>query len=206
MRVVHAYHAFLDNEVWPEIVTEHLAALSTFDGKIIVGAAGAPAAQQDLRDMLGDLATVVTVDADSERGTMELVRTWAIEHSHDAILYAHTKGASQPTEFNDRWRRSMAHHVVAGWENCRDSLEDGYDAAGCHWLHPDVFGEKTMGPVPFFGGNYWMARCEYLRTLPPVPTEDRFGSERWIGLGGPHILDLAPGWPGDGVFAQGGAA
>jgi hypothetical protein len=33
-----------------------------------------------------------------------------------------------------------------------------------------------------------------------VPDEDRWGSERWIGLGEPKVKDLNPGWPGDGVF------
>jgi hypothetical protein len=201
MRVVHVYHCFLDNEVWPGMVTEYRRALSDFHGEVIVGAAGGPVAQERLRDMLGDTATVVTVDPTSERGTMELVRAWALTYPEDAICYAHTKGASQPTEFNDRWRRSMTHHVVEGWEHCRNVLEEGYDAVGCHWLHPDVFGEATMGAVPFFGGNYWVARCDYLRTLPPVSTEDRWASERWIGLGNPKVRDLAPGWPGDGVFA-----
>jgi hypothetical protein len=200
VRVVHVYHAYLDNDVWPGMVTEYREALGTFDGPRIVGAAGVPAAQQELRDMLGDTATVVTVDPTSERGTMELVRAWAQTYPEDVIGYAHSKGASQPTDFNDRWRRSMQHHVVSGWENCRSILEEGYDAVGCHWLHPDTFGESTMGAVPFFGGNYWMARCAYLRTLPPVSTEDRWASERWIGLGNPHITDLNPGWPGDGVF------
>jgi hypothetical protein len=205
VRVGHFYHAYLDNGVWPEIVAEHLEALKGFDGEIVVGAAGA--AQKPLRSLLLDylmlrVPTIVEVPAESERGTMELVRAWALEHPNDVVMYGHTKGASQPTPFNDRWRRSMQHHVVEGWENCRSILEEGYDAVGCHWLHPDVFGESTMGPTPFFGGNYWLATCAYLNTLPPVPGEDRWGSERWIGLGNPRVHDLAPGWPGDGVFAQ----
>lgn len=133
---------------------------------------------------------------------MEFVRAWALTYPEHAVLYAHTKGASQPTDFNDRWRRSMQRHVVEGWEKCLALLEDGHDAVGCHWLHPDVFGESTMGPTPFFGGNYWMATCAYLNTLPPVPDGDRWGSERWIGMGTPKVADLLPGWPGDSLFAQ----
>lgn len=202
MKVAAFYHAYLDNEVWPAMLAEYQQALRSFDGEIVVGAAGAHAGQQELRQRLSgeDGTTVVTVDPTSERGTMELVRAWALTYPDQAIVYAHTKGASQPTEFNDRWRRSMTHHVVEGWGHCRSVLEEGYDAVGCHWLHPDAFGESTMGAVPFFGGNFWMARCSYLATLPPVSTEDRWASERWIGLGQPRIVDLAPGWPGDGVF------
>lgn len=202
MRVAAFYHAYLDNEVWPAMLAEYQQALRSFDGEMVVGAAGAPAGQRELRQRLSgeDRTIVVTVDPTSERGTMELVRAWALTYPDDAILYAHTKGASQPTEFNDRWRRSMTHHVVKGWKLCRDSLILGSDAVGCHWLHPDEFGEATMGPTPFFGGNYWLARCSYLNTLPPVPDEDRWGSERWIGMGNPRVADLNPGWPGDGVF------
>ncbi len=204
MRVAAFYHCFLDNDVWPGMLAEYQQALRGFDREVVVGAAGAPAGQRELRQRLSgeDGTTVVTVAPASERGTMELVRAWALTYPEDAILYAHTKGASQPTDFNDRWRRSMQHHVVEGWENCRSILEEGYDAVGCHWLHPDVFGEKTMGPTPFFGGNYWLASCSYLRTLPPVPSEDRWGSERWIGMGNPRVFDLLPGWPGDTLFAQ----
>jgi hypothetical protein len=201
MRVAAFYHAYLDNEVWPDMVVEYLDALAAFEGERVVGAAGGSAsAQTELRELVEHSATVVTVDPTSERGTMELARAWALTYPDQAIVYAHTKGASQPTEFNDRWRHSMTHHVVEGWEHCRSVLEEGYDAVGCHWLHPDAFGESTMGAVPFFGGNFWMARCSYLATLPPVSTDDRWASERWIGLGQPRIVDLAPGWPGDGVF------
>jgi hypothetical protein len=200
MQAIHFYHAYLENEAWPTIVAEHLEALITFDGPVIVGAAGDAQKRLQLDGILRDAGlstTPIPVPPESEQGTMELVRIWALTHPETAVLYA-----SQPTDFNDRWRRSMAHHVVEGWENCRSILEEGYDAVGCHWLHPDVFGESTMGPTPFFGGNYWLATCAYLNTLPPVPGEDRWGSERWIGLGNPRVHDLAPGWPGDGVFAQ----
>ena len=188
---------------------EHLRALGGFDGPMVVGTVGPEQERGELRGMLTDAgrtAPVIEVPGDYERGTVELARAWAIAHPHDAVLYAHTKGASQPTDFNARWRASMAHYVVEDWRGCLTLLEEGgYDAVGCHWLHPDEFGEATMGPVPFFGGNYWLARCSYLRTLPPVSTEDRWASERWIGLGNPKVLDLAPGWPGDGVFAQAAA-
>lgn len=208
MRTVHVYHAWLRGDAWPEIVTEHLDALASFDGPMIVGMVGDTDARMQLRAMFkhaGRAAQFIAIPGEWERGTLELARAWAHEHPEDAIAYAHTKGASQPTEFNARWRASMAHHVIEGWRHCRSILREGYDAVGCHWLHPDEFGEATMGPTPFFGGNYWLATCAYLNTLPPVPDEDRWGSERWIGMGNPKVRDLAPGWPGDGVFAQVGA-
>ncbi len=204
MRVCHVYHAWLRGDAWPAIVTEHLEALRGFDGPVIVGMVGEPDAQAQLRALFKDArraARFVAVPGEWEQGTMELVRAWALEHPEDAVAYAHTKGASQPTEFNARWRQSMARHVIEGWRHCRELLLDGHDAVGPHWLHPNEFGESVMGKVPFFGGNYWMARCDYLQRLPPVSDEDRWGSERWIGTGNPTVVDLAPGWPGDVSFA-----
>lgn len=209
MRVAHVYHAWMRGDAWPQIVREHLQALESFEGPMVVGMVGDTGAQQQLRAIFRDArraATFVEVPGEWERGTVELARAWAHEYPDDAVLYSHVKGASQPTEFNARWRQSMARHVITGWRECREALLDGHDAVGCHWLHPDEFGESTMGPTPFFGGNYWLATCAYLNTLPPVPEEDRWGSERWIGMGNPRVHDLLPGWPGDGVFAQGMAA
>jgi hypothetical protein len=205
MKVAHFYHAYLESDAWPEIVSEHIEALASFTGPITVGLMGARSERDRVVEMFAAAeldASFVVLTGQWEHDTLELVRRY-VASNDGAVLYGHTKGASQPTEFNDRWRRSMQHYVVEGWKGCRDSLMLGnHDAVGCHWLHPDVFGETVMGAVPFFGGNYWMATCDYLRALPPVPTEDRFGAERWIGLGNPKVLDLAPGWPGDGSFAQ----
>ncbi len=209
MRVAHIYHAWLRGNAWPEIVTEHLDALESFDGPVVVGMVGDSDAQKQLRAMFKHAkraAQFVAVPGEWECGTMELVRAWATQHPKEAVAYAHTKGASQPTDFNARWRQSMARHVIGGWRHCREMLLDGHDAVGPHWLHPDEFGADVMGPVPFFGGNYWMATCAYLQTLPPVPDGDRWGSERWIGLGAPNVVDLNPGWPGDSIFELPAAA
>jgi hypothetical protein len=46
-----------------------------------------------------------------------------------------------------------------------------------------------------FGGNFWWANANYLRTLPPLRYKDRFDAETWIGLGNPLVHDLLPGWP-----------
>jgi len=203
MKAASFYHAYLHGDAWPSIVAEHIEALAGFTGPVTVGLMGSRPERKravQMFDAVGQDVNFVVLTGKWEHDTLELVRQYAASNE-GAVLYSHAKGASQLTEFNDRWRRSMQHYVVEGWQHCVEALEDGYDAVGCHWLHPDEFG-LAMGDVPFFGGNYWMATCEYLRTLPPVPTEDRFGAERWIGLGNPRVLDFAPGWPGDGVFYQ----
>ena len=80
----------------------------------------------------------------------------------------------------------------------------GFDAVGCHWLTAEQFSswapQEFPDGTPFFGGNFWIARCDYLRTLPEPSTRSRFDAERWIGLGDPRVLDLNPGWPAANLF------
>lgn len=139
----------------------------------------------------------VMASAGWEQVTLRAVREYARTHD-GAVLYAHTKGAHDTSDFRVRWRRSMCRRVVGNWrENL--AMLDEYDAVGCHWLTPGQY--PSYVTTPFFGGNYWMARCDYLRTLPECSTESRFDAERWIGLGNPKVFDLLPGWPGEELFA-----
>lgn len=152
----------------------------------------------------------------SEASTINELRRYA-ECFDGAILYAHTKGASDPSEFRARWRRSMTRRVVKDWrENLRrlelSSLLDAEcrppDAIGCHWLteadHPGMFGAETIPAEGsgFFGGNFWMARCDYLRTLPVCESEPRWKAESWIGINHPRVVDLLPGWPHDNRWPE----
>jgi hypothetical protein len=165
-------------------------------------------------------------DAGSESPTINRVRQYA-EHHDGAVLYAHTKGAGENTDFRTRWRRSMTNRVVADWRQNLARLEEcqncygGYadcaechgavrdvDAVGCHWLteaaFPGMFGPQTIPAEGsgFFGGNFWMARCDYLRTLPACEAEPRWKAESWIGLGNPRVVDLLPGWPDDNRWPE----
>ena len=96
----------------------------------------------------------------------------------------------------------MTRCVVSDWQGYVALLSD-FDAVGCHWLTRDGvpgFGQEFLEGTPFFGGNFWMARGYYLRTLPEPSTRSRFDAERWIGLGDPRVLDLNPGWPAASLF------
>jgi hypothetical protein len=98
----------------------------------------------------------------------------------------------------------MTQFVVKGWRKCRDALASGhYDAVGCHWLTADEFAHvRADTNYPMFGGNFWMATCEYIRSLPPVPNNTRHEAESWIGLNNPRVIDLFPGWPGSVPFPR----
>lgn len=139
-----------------------------------------------------------------EQATIDRVRTYAQDHD-GAVLYGHAKGAANPTRFNARWRQSMTRRVVAQWAENLAALEE-YDIAGCHWITPAMVppgaGPEFQDDLAFFGGNFWMARCDYLRTLPACPTENRHQAEHWIGMGTPRVLDLLPGWPDDSLWPE----
>jgi hypothetical protein len=101
-------------------------------------------------------------------------------------LYFHSKGAryrrDMPflTKFNGRWRALMTHFVIMQHRHLlQDILADDspYVAVGA-LLHR---------VAPFhFPGNFWIAKCSYVNTLPRIHTlntTDRMGAEFWIGMG-----------------------
>jgi len=188
VEVAHFYHAWTAGE-WRQPWDEHQSALwrSGFDEANFIP---------------------VLVGHGNESVTLNRVLSWA-QWNDGAILYAHTKGASNPEPFRDRWRRSMSARVVERWRENLALLESGdVDAVGCHWLteaeHPGMFGAMTVPAEGsgFFGGNFWMATCDYLRTLPPCEPEPRWQAEQWIGLNHPRVVDLLPGWPHDNRWPE----
>jgi len=138
------------------------------------------------------------VEANSEIPTMAEVHKWAVAHPKSLVLYHHTKGVSTPHQA-DRWRERMERYMIWNWKDCVDLLlHQGFDAVGCHWLTP----EANPGAIasPFFGGNFWWAKSDYIARLPALPTdtwENRYEAESWIGRGTPRpkIYDPSPGWP-----------
>lgn len=134
----------------------------------------------------------------SEASTINWLREYA-QRADGAVLYCHTKGAYDQSSMRARWRQSMIRRVIWPWTHNLNILSSGdVDAVGCHWLTPQVYPGMVSDEISgFFGGNFWMARCDYLRTLPECGTDDRFDAERWIGRGNPRVIDLLPGWPGD---------
>lgn len=197
MNVAHFYHVWADGR-WSTPVAEHCKALilSAFEGPVTVGIVGGKFSREDVwRRVCRSLSPAGLLEAQHgfEALTINAVRDYAQEHD-GAVMYAHTKGAWTVSPFRDRWRRAMCLRVVSRWRQNVAYLED-HDAVGCHWLSARAFPGAIN--TPFFGGNYWMATCEYLRTLPECGDENRFDAECWIGLNNPRVVDLCPGWPGE---------
>jgi hypothetical protein len=187
--VHHFYHAWALGD-WQSAVWEHLWALDGFDGELTVGIVGPPDRREQVRRTFAYIyPNVQTVEADE--GFEQVTLTAIAEHaaSNDgAVMYAHTKGAAHPGAYQDLWRRTMTMTLIRNWREHVTKLAE-VDVIGCHWI--------TDGPLsgPFFGGNFWIASCEYLRGLAPVGLASRHDAEVWVGSGDPRVLDVLPGQP-----------
>lgn len=205
--VAHFYHVYADGD-WRDPVAEHLAALkdSKFDGYFGMGVVGTAENYDEVWQELDAIRTpdrIACAPSGWEQVTLALAAQFAAEND-GSVLYAHTKGAARKSAFQNAWRQNMTALLVSKWQDARDALATGhYDAVGCHWLTERDFPHvKVQTDYPMFGGNFWMATCEYIRSLPPLQTENRHQAESWIGKGEPRVLDLSPGWPGHIPFPR----
>jgi hypothetical protein len=152
-----------------------------------------------VHELLDPRALVLThgKSATTEIHTLNVIRDWVKGHQGWYVLYHHTKGVSTPNQA-DNWRRRMQKHCVTDWRKCVKALDDGAEACGCHWLTPERHGQTIR--KPFFGGTFYWAKSDYLKTLPPLPAPtwgNRYEAEMWIGTGPrrPRVVDFHPGWP-----------
>jgi hypothetical protein len=137
-------------------------------------------------------------NCNSEIPSLVKLRAWAKDHPGWAVLYHHPKSVSTP-RMADNWRKRMEGLLIWDWKYCVSVLESGMEAVGCHWLTPEKYGSGVIGS-PFFGGNFWWARSDYVNRLPELPPDtwaNRYEAETWIGRGNPRpkIEDRSPGWP-----------
>lgn len=220
------FHCWADGQ-WQRPLAEFRDALGDFDGPVYLGLVGMWVNCMKVIEECPDWTVVASEREGFEAHTLNALREFA-QTDDGAVIYAHTKGAATVEPFRDRWRGSMLNRVVKPWRENLAMLERGatrrspygprwydeiingpVDAVGTHWLTEEGFpGMLTAGmtdPAPgsgFFGGNFWMARCDYLRTLPECPAEPRWQAESWIGWGHPRVVDLLPGWPHDNRWPE----
>jgi hypothetical protein len=196
MKIAHYYHAYA-HPGWQVIVDEYLDALvgSGFHeviGSLRLGVVGDPAARKSLVDHLS-LQVPVTIIAEADSGWEQLTLSHILQtlDSAEVVAYAHTKSVTLPDdEVNVFWRRQMVSLVIEGW---RDRVNDmaSYDSAGPFQMDEN---EDQPPGIRIYGGNFWWARADLLRRLPPPRMEDRFGAEGWLGQVPHRMLDLMS-WP-----------
>jgi hypothetical protein len=200
LRLAHYYHCF-NSPVISHIINEHLdyldhSGLAKELGVMHMGLVGGHSSDGYILDIAGRIKIDVVAEADEgwEQVTLDVLHDDACADKFDAALYLHSKGASDPSQWNDAWRRSMTISVVGHWRECIEKMEAGWDVVGCHWLTPQQFPQLVA--TPFYGGNAWWSTAEYLRTLPKPLRDTRHDAEAWLGQNNPKAYDLRPGWPG----------
>lgn len=201
MTCCHFYHVYCAGR-WQEPASEHLWALKRygFDGPVVLGLFG-PRDERRLVRRTFQAALdrkIFTVEAADgwEQHTLHAIREHA-QANDGSVFYAHTKGATNHHGLQRFWRQAMDHKLLRDWREYAAMVESGtVDAVGCHWLDPEEWPDgRFVGPTPHFGGNFWIASCAYLRTLPECAMGTRWDAERWIGLANPRVINLLEGWP-----------
>jgi hypothetical protein len=132
--------------------------------------------------------------------TIDALRGHCIAHPHHDVIYVHPKGSYHPSEKQNQKRKEGTR--MASSQDCAKHLEsDQCNACGA---------QLTTTTQPHFSGNFWRAKCAYIRQLQPardmdelfhhakstVPSQmsfetgyqkacyfgfERFASELWIG-------------------------
>lgn len=145
------------------------------------------------------------LESKSENLTIVEIEKWVSTHPDWYVLYIHSKGATHrypDTLQRNSWRRCMMKHLVSNWRQCVRDMDAGYESVGCHWL-------RKMGSDQsqnYWGGNFWWAKSNFLRTLPSICNRDRirisgisslesrYEAEVWIGNGPrlPMVRDYHP--------------
>lgn len=199
------YHIYADGQ-WQSSVAEYVSALlnsGLYDNLagLFIGIAGSKANQDAVITYLSGCKLAFKVVATAETG-WEQVTQIPLAHfaktTEGYVLYAHSKGSSDPSPINIAWRQSMICCNVVNWREMVAKLEV-VQAAGSHWLHPSRYSNVT---TPFFGGTFWWARLDYVRTLGEPKVENRWQAESWIGEKNPIVFDNNPGWPGFSIFVR----
>jgi len=203
-QLVNWFHVWTGpGSAWHEPVEEHLQALARagFDGRFKVGIVGPHDTRVEALDLISAQRQpdkVVQAEEGWEQLTLRAARADARRHPSGLTLYCHTKGATHGTGQMSHWRRSMTTALLATLPANVATLAMVYEAVGCHWLDQLPSGGRG------FAGNFWLARNDFLASLPPVPSRSRHDAESWIGSGdrSPVLLDLNPGYPGEVSWVQ----
>ena len=120
------------------------------------------------------VALVDTSPADGsmqELPTLQRIRAFCLDHPDDLVWYVHSKGVTHTTaHMRSRvgdWRRFLLHAIFDRWFLCVLALEE----SGCDACGVNLNGRHTRSTAlealegPRFGGNFWWARCSWIRQL-----------------------------------------
>lgn len=200
MNIATFFHIWADG-AWKLPMAEHLVTCKNagFPATTHYGIVGSAENRAKVREWLkardtGPWRVCAEADEGWEAVTLDVLHEFALTAGDCALLYLHDKGSYTNHPINHSWRGDAEQKLAAEWRHRVRDLET-HDGVGLHWLTPGEFGFRGC-VKPFFGGNFWWATAEYVRSLPPVDKTDRFAAETWIGQGkGARMLGLRSGWP-----------
>jgi len=209
----HFYHIYADGQ-WQQPVEEHIRALKesglVHRCTMYVGIVGSDDNRQAVKDYfiaVGKKGGIIA-EATTGRGQVTQIPKWEIaQHKDGFILNAHSKGASNPSDVNIRWRRSMIWHNVIQWRLAVEKLKD-HGTYGCHWIQPLVSGmpEHRQGNWMYAGTFFW-CRAVIMRTWMRPPLNHRHEAEGWIGYKYAEepwpVWDCTPYFPNTNTFMDG---
>ena len=184
MNLHHFYHVYADGN-WLEITKNHLRALKQYGlydnlTSFNVGIVGSEQNIDSVSSFLDECGYNFKIVATNPDGWEQVTihKLWEMANSHnDAyFVYAHTKGSAHPHGVSLNWRNGMTRHLIVEWQKCVDALDSGYSTVGCH-AQPG----REDQPLPFWGGNFWWATSEHIRSLSRCPENTRYDAEAWIG-------------------------
>lgn len=213
MNLHHYYHVYADGDCETPI-REHIRALKDwglYDNltTFAIGFVGSQQKRDEAKHCIESLGVKFTIAAEADYGWEQVTQIPMHEfskHNDGLMLYAHTKGASNRSEVNERWRRSMIYWNVIRWKDAVAKMPE-HIAVGCHWIYPliGVMPEHIYGN-PMYGGTFYWVTCEMMRTWMSPPLDHRHQSEGWIGykyVEKPYLLyDFTPYFPNTGPFAD----
>lgn len=120
--------------------------------------------------------------------TIKQVVTYSRLNPESLILYMHTKGVSYPKNHVfipgiKHWIDYMTYCLVENYIKCLSILQV-YDTVGCNF-RPD-----ENGNMQHYSGNFWWARCDYIRKLSISGMKDKYEPEFWILHKQPFLFNI----------------
>jgi len=182
----HFYHVY-SNGKWKPPLIDHLRALNQYGlmsnlKSFHVGLVGSKQSRDEVKDFLKyckiKYKVCTEVDDGWEQETMDQIHKFAKRHS-GYVYYAHTKNAVNINPLHIDWRLSMTYYTAVKWEDCKKALDDGFSAAGTHYLSSsaEINNIKNSG---FFGGTFWWTDLKYIKKFPLPERTSRYDAEGWI--------------------------
>lgn len=196
------YHCWLPDDQAIRILCEQMLALkdsglaeAAFELHIVHDGGGMDG--QIIKAVMPAKADLRIIPGHGEAGTLNWLRDcWLPGKIGWDVCYHHIKGASHPGDRYGHWRHCMERAVIWNWRACVERLRHGCDTVGAHWYTP--YDQR------YWAGNFWWAKADYLKTLPPIPPNTVNGksyeAEVWIGKSkhAPRTHDFAPHLPQTG--------